>query len=282
MTSRRLHTHASRPSTGEGEYGFSLAEILLAMAVAALLMTMLLSVLSKSMDVSKRNNAGMLSKSSAQAALDMIATDLDSLAMGRNLGEVVRFVNSATQPSPITNSTLYLVSSSPGDSYSTDGTGYPGCPRLVQYSVLFTTNYASTSSNSFGLYRNVVDPSTTLSAVISQGQPLDSAWANYGPASNNLLVPNVVSMRVSLLTNYGASTMTLGSGLLSQDVGVITTTNLATFPPGTCVEVSLTVLDDSALARFGSGNGLGNNSPAALMKSQGRTLVRRILLPSLP
>jgi hypothetical protein len=247
------------------------------MAVAALLMTMLLSILSKSMDVSKRNNAGMLSKSSAQAALDMIAVDLDSIAMGRNVGEILRYTNTNTAPSSITNSTLFLLSTSLEDSYSTNASGNPGCPRLVQYSVLYTTNYASSTSNSFGLYRNVLDPTNTFASVIGSGQQLDTAWSTYGPSSNNLLVPNVVSMNVTLLTNYGTGTMTDAYGNIANS---ISTTN--GFAPGVCVEVSLTVLDDSALVRFGSGNGVGNNSPAAMMKSQGRTLVRRILLPSLP
>jgi len=267
---------------GMREAGFSLAEILLAMAVAALLMTMLLSILSKSMDVSKRNNAGMISKSSAQAALDMMAVDLDSIAMGRNLGEVLRCVatNGTGSGSSLTNTTLYVLSTSMQDSYSTNASGNPGCPRLVQYSVLYTTNYASSTSNSFGLYRNVMDPTNTFATVIGSGQSLDSAWSAYGSTSNNLLVPNVVSMNVTLLTNYGAGTMTDGSGGVATSLSTTNSTNLVT--AGTCVEISLTVMDDSALARFGSGNGVGNNSPASLMKSQGRTLVRRITLPSPP
>jgi type II secretory pathway pseudopilin PulG len=247
-------------------------ELLLAMAVASLLMVTLLSILSKSMDVSKRANTEMLSKSSAQAALDVIQTDLASLLVSRNAGEVFVWTNepvtgaSGLTPTP---ATLYLLTTSMEDSYSTNNSGGAGLPRMVQYAIQYTTNVASISSNSFGLYRNVLDPTNTFSNAI--GVP-DLTHVS-APLSNNLLVPNVVGMTCTLYTNYGAGIWTNG-GMTNS---IITSTN---FPPGVVVQISLTVLDEAALARFGNGGGSGNNSATNLIHQYGRTLVRRISLPS--
>lgn len=249
--------------------GFTLVELLIAVAVAALLMVSLLSILTKSMDVSKSANASMMSKASAQAALDLMVSDLDSLVVSRNAGQVLQFTNG-----PLTNSSLILLTTSMVDSYSsTTGGTNAGMPRLVQYSMQYTTNLASASTKSFGLYRGVLDPATTFSSVT--GSPDLSVAAGANPPSYSLLVPNVVAMNVNLYTNYGAVVWMAGS---------VTNTaiNSTNFPPGVVVEVSLTVLDESVIPRFGNGGGSGNNSAAYLIKQYGRTLVRRVSLPSPP
>lgn len=278
---------ASRFRNRRGEDGFSLAEILLAMAIAALLMTMLLTILSKSMDVSKRTNAGMLSKSSAQAALDLITTDLESLALNRSIPQVLYATNQRTSNAAavITNAVFYVLSSSPTDSYGTNAS-VSGMPRLVQYTVTYSTNYASSTTKSFALYRNVLDQANTL-YVLGSSQNFDNGWNSIVSASDstgnstngistNLLVPNVVSFNVSLLTNYGAGIWTNSDSSAVQDYGQ---TN---FQSGIMAEVSITVLDEPIVTRFGSGDGKGNNAPVTLMNSQGRTLIRRVSLPCPP
>lgn len=281
-----LPTSRLRKRGGEG--GFSLAEILLAMAIAALLMTMLLSILSKSMDVSKRTNAGMLSKSSAQAALDLITTDLESLTVNRSISQVLSATNQRTSnaAATMTNAVLYLLSASPTDSYGTNANS-PGVPRLVQYTVVYSTNYASSTTKSFALYRNVLDQANTFS-LLGSSQNFDDAWnsilsssdssgASTNGISTNLLVPNVVSFNVSLLTNYGSGIWTnTNSSEIYREYGQIN------YQTGIMAEVSITVLDEPAVTRFGSGDGKGNNAPAVLMSSQGRTLIRRVQLPCPP
>ena len=247
---------ANRYGTTEG---FTLVEILIAMAVASLLVVSLLSIVSGSMDVSKQANASMFSKSSAQAALNLMVTDLDSLVVSRNAGEVLKFANGS-----LTNSSLTLLTTSMVDSYSTDGSGSPGIPRLVQYVIKYDTTPASYSTKSFGLYRNVLDTTETFNEVI--GNTLNTI-----PTNSNLLVPNVVRMQVNLYTNYGAGLWT--------NMETITSTN---FPPGVVVEVALTVLDEPYIQRFGDGSRPGNNSEANLIKQYGRTLIRRVSLPSPP
>jgi len=76
---------ASLPSV-QDRNAFTLVELLVSMAVASLLMVMLLSIISKSTDFSKRANVSSMSKSSAQAALDIIQTDLTSLLVNRHAG----------------------------------------------------------------------------------------------------------------------------------------------------------------------------------------------------
>ena len=259
--------------------GFTIVELLVAMAVSALLMVSLLSIVSKSMDVSKRANTGMLSKSSAQAALDLMVTDLDSMVINRNAGEDFRFTNVAVVgangglPSP---AIVYCLTTSSEDSYSTNNTGNAGVPRLVQYVIQYTTNFASQSSNSFSLYRNVVDPTNTFSNVISSGNALDTSWgANTANSSNYPLVPNVVGMNVAMYTNYGSSNWVTG-GVTNN---AISSTN---FPRGVVLEISLTVIDEPAITRFGNGGGSGNNSASNMITQFGRTLVRRVSLPSPP
>lgn len=258
--------------------GFTLVELLVAVAVASLLLVTLLSILSKSMDISKQANASMMAKGSAQAALDLMVTDLDSLVVSRNAGEVLRLAP-GTQvlgaDSSVTNTVIYLLTTSMVDSYSaTQGGTNAGMPRVVQYSIQYTTNLASTSTKSFGLYRNVLDPTNTFNSVIGTndltGVANLPAWTN-----NNLLVPNVVRMTCALYTNYGA-------GLWSNGAAAVTNVSSTNFPPGVVVEVSLTVLDESAVPRFADGSGSGNNSATNLINQYGRTLIRRVTLPSPP
>lgn len=244
-----------------GGGGFTLLELLIAMAVAALLMVSLLSILSKSMDISKGANASILSRSAAQAALDLMVTDLDSLVISRNAGEVLLVANGE-----LTNSMLTMLTTSMVDSYSTNGSASPGMPRVVQYVIQYSTTDASRSVRSFGLYRNVYDPTNTFSNVIGT--------ANLGGVtgfSNNLLVPNVVRMNVNLYTNYG-----------SGAPWSVASINSSSFPPGVVVEVALTVLDEPYVMRFGDGKGSGNNSAQNLIRQYGRTLIRRVMLHSPP
>jgi hypothetical protein len=157
------------------------------------------------------------------------------------------------------------------DSYSTNpGGSNAGVPRLVHYQICYATNYASCSSNSFALYRNVLNPTNTFNSVIGTndltGATLDST---------NPLVPNVVGMTCTLYTNYGA-------GVWSNAGTTNAAINSTNFPTGVMVEISLTVLDEGAFARFGNGSGKGNNSSTNLIKQYGRTLIRRVSLPSPP
>ena len=236
--------------------GFTLVEILIAMAVASLLVVSLLSIVSTSMDVSKKANAVMFSKSSAQAALDLIVTDLDSLVVSRNAGEVLLLNNGE-----LTNSSLAMLTTSMVDTYSPDGSGSPGVPRMVQYVIKYETNFAS-SSKSYGLYRCVMDPTNTFNEVI--GSTLSTT-----PTNASLLVPNVVRMNMNVYTNYGA-------GIWDSAFSI----NSSNFPPGVVVEVALTVLDEPYIQRFGNGLTSGNNSSTNLIRQYGRTLIRRVSLPS--
>lgn len=257
---------AIRPSAlATDERAFSLVEVLLAMAVASLLIVSLLSILSKSMDVSKNANAVMLSKSSAQAGLDLLVTDLDSLVVNRNAGQVLLFTNGI-----LTNAQITFLTTSLVDSYSTNNTGNPGMPRLVQYTLQYSTNYASSSGKSFGLYRNTVDPTNTFNTVIGINN-----LSGVATFTTNFLVPNVVGMSMAMYTNYGRSNW-ITSGVTNS---AIHSTN---FPSGVVLEVALTVLDEPYIQRFGDGNQPGNNSASNLIQQFGRKLVRRVSLPSPP
>jgi prepilin-type N-terminal cleavage/methylation domain-containing protein len=248
--------------TVAGEHAFTLVEILVAMAVASLLMVSLLTILSKSMDVSKSANAAMLSKSSAQAALDLIVTDLDSLVVNRNAGQIFVFTNGS-----LTNSRFTMLTTSMVDSYSTNNSNSPGLPRVIQYTLQYATNFASSTTRTFGLYRNTVDP--TNSFVVIGTNDLGGVTSY----TTNLLVPNVVAMSCAMYTNYGSSNW-VASAVNST---AIHSTN---FPPGLVLEVSLTVLDEPYIQRFGDGSGSGNNSASNLIRQYGRKLVRRAMLPS--
>ena len=254
--------------------GFTLVELMVAVAISALLMVSLVSILSKSLDVSKRQNTGMLSKAANQAAIDLMVTDLDSLLVNRNAGEVFRYTNlPVTGATTLTAPVIYCLTTSMEDSYSTNNTGNPGVPRLVQYIIQYTGTYASTNP-CFGLYRNVLDPTNTFQTAIGTTD-LSIPWASASTISSNLLVPNAVGMSVAMYTNFGAGIWTNSSGTNYS----IASTN---FPRGVVLEVSLTILDEPALSRFGNGNGAGNNSATNLITQFGRKLVRRISLPSPP
>lgn len=267
--------------------GFTLVEVLLAMAVASVLLVTLLSILSKSIDVSKQTSSRMFSKSSAQASLDVMETDLNSLAVNRNVGQVLLFTNTnmTVGKTSITNAMLYCLSASMEDSYSTNYSGNPGSPRLIQYSIQYTTNFAS-SSKSVMLCRDVLEPTNTFLNVLSSSNSLDSSWATYAintdPSTNmpntynNELVPNVVGMSFSLYTNYGEGVWTNSMG--STNTSIYSTN----FPQGLVLEIALTVLDDSVMERFTHASASGNNSATNLIKQYGRTLVRRVSFPSPP
>lgn len=252
--------------------GFTLVEILLALGIAALLLTSLVTILSRSLDISKQANSSMYTRSSAQAALDLIAADLDSLTIGRNSGEILKIT---TNPLGVmTNHALYLVSTSLNDSYgASNGPSLAGAPVAIEYVIGEATNYASSKEKIIGLYRNVMDPTNTLQNSLGRGD-LAAAFVN---SSSNFVVPNAVAFQVRLYTNHGG-------GLWTNDSEPMMSVGATNFPSDVVVEVSLTVIDESVMARFRKATASATDAKAisAILNRFGRTMIRRVALPSPP
>lgn len=258
---------AARPQDG-----FTLIEILLALGIATLLLTSLVTILSRSLDISKQANSSMYTRSSAQAALDLIAADLDSLTIGRNTGEILRITTNKL--GSMDNHALYLVSTSLNDSYGgTNGRSLAGAPVAIEYVIGEATNYASTKEKVIGLFRNVMDPTNTVQNSLGAGD-LAGAFVTNG---SNFVVPNAVAFHVRLYTNHGGALWTNGSETM-MSVGA------SNFPPDVVVEVSLTVIDESVMPRFRQATASVNDAKMipAILNRFGRTMIRRVALPSPP
>lgn len=225
---------------------FTLIELLVAMAVGALLLVSLLSVLSGSINVSRKTNDSLLGSNAAAAALDFISTDLESLAVtARTNSEYLRLANEPVQDVADAAKIIMLTSSANDfDNAATDG----GQVRAVVYRLGYLDVVSSSGTNKiYGIYRFA---NTNAGDVFTNyiGKPDLSATTAFTDAVSvtNFLAGNIVDFRVRF---YPAGSLTPLNADASKTVSLSATnisvggTAVSTNPA--TVEVSLTYLEEA-------------------------------------
>ena len=194
------------------------------MTVAVLLVTIMVTIISRALQISQRNSDMMSAYSSAAAAVDLIATDLVSLAVNNQPYE---YLQARPETAPFQSfpaslqppMRLMMLVDSPADSAqpntSVTPTTYPdsGQVHAVSYLICWqnplSNATASNVTNSvFGLYRQVASAATTFSSALGTTDLYNALYVNgttpafsVPPSSAAFVTANVVDLQVGFYVN---------------------------------------------------------------------------------
>lgn len=233
--------------------GFTLLELLVAMAVGSLVVVMLLSILSGMMSLSRKANDSLLAGNAAAAALDMIGTDLESLAVtGKTNFEFLRLA-SETVESANDVAKLLLLTVSAND-MATGGDSLEQT-RAVMYHLGYEDVVSQGGANRiYGLYRSTeVDSATVFNEYIGTGDLSATGLFTAATRTDDFLAGNIVDFRVRF---YESDTLEL----LNPDptdtlrvTGAGAIVDAAPPVPLGSAEISLTYLEEAGAKLLQSG-----------------------------
>jgi type II secretory pathway pseudopilin PulG len=288
----RIHT---RPTA------FTLVELLLAISVASLLIVVLTNITSKTLQISSQTRESMQAINAASSALDLIASDLQSMAVTTQPYEYLVAQPEVDDIAGTKPMRLAFNAFSPIDAGIPFGTVYPnqGQALALSYRVYQQDplNPAHGNNKVLGLYRTTATDSNEAGAAAAYAfkhflgqKDLASGWNSFwqsAPSVNDLIITNVVDFQVTFYLN-ATGTASLNATNLSREavrlagngysVGDSDAAKVVGSP--SIAEISITILRESAVPLWGNGKGAGALSPDALKKKYGQTLVRRVSLVS--
>lgn len=219
--------------------GFTLAELLVAMGITAIILTLLVTVTAVALDGWQVSRNKVRAARQAKAALDQFTRDFESMVVrsGNNFEWLHVESNAGLGPSnnPSPNAARLIFFSAATDRYdgaigTTDDLG--GDVSTVCYELFFknpiTGSEAQTEENQpvFVLYRQLVNPDVTFGSSDAPGtlaqEDLDQAFNQFQADqadSSNFLCENIYEMSVVLLVEHSDST----GRTVQQRVPVIST-----------------------------------------------------------
>lgn len=208
--------------------GFTLAELLVAMAVTLILVMLTLSITGTAMDSWRAARQEVRAAGQAKIMLNAIGRDLESLVsrLGNNRNQwLVATTNDANlgpQSAPSPNASRLVFFTSAADRYDGnagsgtrlggDNTANPnadlgGDVSAVSYALDYVDPVWGSQSqvfSTFVLYRNLMEPNITYQSQVLGSQNLVQAFdANAGPNDlNDLICENVYEFTATFVINY--------------------------------------------------------------------------------
>ena len=207
---------------------FTLVELLVSVTVAALLLGLLVSVMARALQMSQTSADTLAAYSSAATAMDLVATDLASLAVTRQPFEYLQARPESSPgltsiPTPnVQPMRLMMLITSPEDSAQpsptaspTPGLAYPDSGQVHAVSYLMawqnpvSTTAGSNPGNSvFGIYRQVATAADTFKYVLGTTDLYNAMYVsgNVGsmqtpPALSAFVIGNVVDFQLAFYAN---------------------------------------------------------------------------------
>jgi prepilin-type N-terminal cleavage/methylation domain-containing protein len=157
--------------------GFTLMELMVAMAITALIVTSLVSVTSLALNTWNRSRSELRASRQAKAMIDTMARDLESLVTRKgNTNEWLSAISDTTSQGvnlTSTNATKLFFFSSPTDRYTGDG----GNVSCVAYQLEFKDpidDAQNSKFKTFVLNRLVVTPKETFDKLLGATSPTKS------------------------------------------------------------------------------------------------------------
>lgn len=232
---------------------FTLVELLVAFAISALLMVALVNVISQTVKTSRKSSSSISAYSSAAAALDLLASDLEALAVR---GEAFEYLQTVKEDvGGVTDVTrLMLVTLGNTDSFSQADAGQM---RAVCYRLLRQDPVKAGGKNLvYGLYRTAVSAAVTFSDYAGV-KDLSAPFASATPTVDDYVAGNIVDFQVRFYpAGGGAAANDLNAKTLpvrlSAGNATVGGTKWSGAPLEWC-EVSLTVLEDDGVRALDSG-----------------------------
>lgn len=204
--------------------GFTIVEMLVSVAISVIMVVLLASVVSQAMLTARKSSNELQALNAASAAMDLIATDIDSLAVTRRPFEYLQALPEPAAINGIKPIRLMLLASSAEEaavsSTSSGVSSYPnsGLTSAICYQILYQDPLSATAGSTkvFGLYRTVLSSTTTFNnvpALLGGTNEYAAYWQGNPPANNppNVLVDFVAENVVDLEVGIYASPMASGT-----------------------------------------------------------------------
>lgn len=219
-TCRTLHRRVLLNRTRRG---FTLLELMVAMAITALIITVLISITAIALDSWQRSRAQVRAARLAKAALETMAKDFESLMV--RSGNQYQWLSARVEPELTSGSNLagpgnnqmpnaaqLVFFNSATDRYQgniggTDDLGGDVSTvgyRLVYRDPILDRDAGFNTHPVFALYRNLIDPKPTFDNLLAQTDLLNAyrtfQSSDFDP--ENFVVENIFSLTVTFVVEY--------------------------------------------------------------------------------
>ncbi len=273
--------------TSTGKRGFTLMELMVAMAVTTIIVTVLVSITSIALDTWNRSRSELRASRQAKTMLDVMSRDFESLVARR--GNKYEWLSAKATNSGIGDSKLTSTSASElvfftavtdlydgylGKDSTTDQGGYVSC---VGYQLDYKDPVEGDSTSNFKTFvlnRLVVNPDTAFENLLAK-EDLEAQFQSYKTdlqKENNFVCENIfqfaltfhveVSQTNGTVTTLVSVPVTLGPKQASatefriKGTGIVTDANASVSPEElaagrlTAMEISVTVMSDFGIEQM--------------------------------
>lgn len=259
---------------------FTLVELLVAMTVGVLLLVLTVSIIGQSSEVTRQTTAGLLATAAASSAVDLIATDLESMA-GTAPGTILEMIPSTSVTSFGSYGELFFLAIPGGENESEADRGQV---RAIAYRIVDRDPIRGDGgpNPTPGLYRTVISASSTFSNFIGQ-ENLAQAFASTPPSLDDFLVGDVAALEIRFFNTTDRNPANVTNGAF-RSVRLTGNSTMLGGSPLTgaslaWLEVSISVLEnrDDILTRLRSSTTQSADT-LQLIESHSQRLSRRIPL----
>lgn len=288
--------------------GFTLVELLVALGVTAIIVSMLVTITATALDGYTASRNQVKAAREAKAAFDQMSRDLESLVVRSGNDFEWLWVSSDQSPpgpagSPSPNASRAVFFTAATDRYNGElntSQDLGGDVSTVAYRLLFrdpVTDSEDEEFASFILYRQLINPNETFETLLGQ-EDLETAYQSFETNeadSDNFVCENIYEFSLSFVVEYTENNVTLTERILvinsggSDSVedfrlngnGIISDGDADTdYANGRIVaaDLSLTVINDSALAALRTGS-LNPATKERLLERNSYFFAKTILLP---
>ncbi|MEO5916104.1 MAG: prepilin-type N-terminal cleavage/methylation domain-containing protein [Luteolibacter sp.] len=290
------------PRNSATKRGFTLMELMVAMAITTIIVTVLVSITSIALDTWNRSRSELRASRQAKSMIDTMARDFESLVIRR--GNTNQWLSAIDSPATVgksiesTNASEFIFFTAVTDRYNgqvgVSGTDMGGDVSCVAYKLDYRdpidTGGGSTDFQTFVMNRLLINPDVTFDKLLGKDD-LSSAFTNYNTKLSdpeNFICENVFQFSVTFnvqVTQVTGTTskvvnvpVTIGkkdaenstkrfkiSGLgIDCDVsaGSVTTAELASGRI-TSVDIAMTVVSDFGIDQLGKRTFVAANGKSA-------------------
>lgn len=205
--------------------GFTLIELLVAMAITTVIITILVSVTSMSLDTWNRSRSEIRASRQGKAMIDSMARDFESMVIRKgNTFEWLYAKSAPTTTGPNNNvspNALDLIFFSAATDRYNGQIGVPtvdlgGDVSTIGYQLIYKDPIDSSTTDTyktFVLYRKLVDPKVTFANILGQATLAGKVDVDFGTsgatvvsAKENFICENVYQFSVTLHLSYTEGT----------------------------------------------------------------------------